>query len=77
MLINLVVATTTPEASTTRRRQRLRNVNPENLLEFGLYPGTYQTLLVNRFCETTSPRAPTKIDSQKTVVVNIGSIGHI
>ncbi|PWY85518.1 hypothetical protein BO83DRAFT_433443 [Aspergillus eucalypticola CBS 122712] len=56
------VARSTPDASILRRQQRhqqhqLHHVDPEILLESGLHPGVYQTLVVNQVCEATPPKA--------------------
>ncbi|PYH38711.1 uncharacterized protein BO87DRAFT_412524 [Aspergillus neoniger CBS 115656] len=46
------VARSTPETSIIRRQQQhrhqLHSVDPEILLESGLHPGAYQTLIVNQ-----------------------------
>lgn len=60
--MNLGVARSTAETSIIRRQQQrqqhqLHNVDPEILLESGLHPGVYQTLIVNQVCEATPPKA--------------------
>lgn len=59
--MDLGVVRSTPETSIIRRQQQhhhhqLHNVDPDILLESGLHPGAYQTLIVNQVCEATPPK---------------------